>query len=179
MTPAEGAVLDEEAIRVALAVLSGLSRPTARPPIPMPGRPGDRLRTGRRARSSAAASGWGPVRASPLSTWWRNYDLEHPDLPLEASELPPFGPGAAEYVALAADTTVLCAGDARFTADHDQLAAADPEQMTTMCARCPIRRLCARYAEAGRVETGFWAGTHREPAPPSGDATRKNSTERN
>lgn len=66
-----------------------------------------------------------------------------------------------EYVALvdAVDSQTPCIDDDRFTVDQpSELTRNDIDAMSAMCARCDVRRLCRAYADAARVEIGFWAG---------------------
>jgi hypothetical protein len=68
--------------------------------------------------------------------------------------------GRAEYSKLVKAlrrTPTPCRNVAAFTADPtpaEQLAA-----LAAMCAACPLMRLCAAYAAAGRPTVGFWSGT--------------------
>lgn len=66
-----------------------------------------------------------------------------------------------EYRALveAVDAQTPCIDDDRFIADRpSELTSEDIAAMSSLCSQCDVRRLCRAYADAARVEIGFWAG---------------------
>jgi hypothetical protein len=89
------------------------------------------------------------------------------DAAAEAEQPRPYEPldhmkpmaGRAEYSRLAKAlrrTPTPCKDVDAFTADPTPAEQLDT--LAAMCAACPLTRLCAAYAAAGRPAVGFWAG---------------------
>ncbi len=54
-----------------------------------------------------------------------------------------------------------CADDLRFAADAP--APGDLEELTTVCAACPVTAQCDAYAAEVEAVWGCWAGSWRTP----------------
>lgn len=69
---------------------------------------------------------------------------------------------AASYGALnaaLADTTPPCSGDPRFILEPHEIAPAELMHLRgSICFPCPLRSLCAAYAEEAWPPAGIWAG---------------------
>ena len=76
--------------------------------------------------------------------------------------------GAAEYRALTGAlerVAPLCRDDWRFVHDANQIDDADRNRMRLICGGCPLKALCAAYADAARPPAGMWAGRYYSPRP--------------
>lgn len=107
-----------------------------------------------------------PIKAVPVAT----VDELEDDVAAAAEQPRPYEPldnmrpmaGRTEYTALAKAlrrTPTPCRDVAAFTADPTPAEHLD--ELAALCAACPLARLCAAYAAAGRPTVGVWAGEAR------------------